>query len=100
MKAFISQPMNGMSDDEIVIVRDSVWRIIKEKHGEECEIIESYFPEDDLMTPVKALAKSIKLLDQADVAYFAPGWDEARGCIIEHAICELYGIPHTELEDL
>ena len=104
MKAFISQPMKGLSDDEIVIVRDSVWRIIKEKHGEECEIIESYSPNDELynsmLSPIESLARSITFMSDADVAYFAPGWDEARGCIIEHAICEFYGIPHTELEDL
>ena len=99
MKAFISQPMQGMSDDEIVIVRDSVWRIIKEKHGEDCEIIESYSPDNEL-SPIEALARSIMFMSDADVAYFAPGWDEARGCIIEHAVAEFYGIPHTELEDL
>ena len=98
MKAFISQPMNGMSDDEIVIVRDSVWRIIKEKHGEECEIIESYQP-DEKLSPIESLARSIMFMADADVAYFAPGWDEARGCIIEHAICEFYDIPRVEIED-
>lgn len=99
MKAFISQPMGGLSDDEIVIVRDSIWRIIKEKHGEECEIIESYFGDTE-MSSLECLGESIKMLDQADAAYFAPGWDEARGCIIEHAVAELYGIPRVELEDL
>ena len=99
MKAFISQPMNGMSDDEIVIVRDAVWRIIKEKHGDDCEIIESYQP-DEKLSPIESLARSIMFMADADVAYFAPGWDEARGCVIEHAVAELYGIPHVELEDL
>lgn len=99
MKAFISQPMGGLSDEEIVIVRDSIWRIIKEKHGEECEIIESYFGGTE-MSPLECLSESIKLLDQADVVYFAPDWDEARGCVVEHAICEFYNIPLVELEDL
>lgn len=101
MKAFISQPMGGMSDDEIVIVRDCVWKIIQDKHGEGCEIIESYFPSNiELDDPVWCLGESIKHMAHADVAYFAPGWDEARGCVIEHAVAELYGIPRVELEDL
>lgn len=101
MKAFISQPMGGMSDDEIVIVRDAIWKLIQERHGEDCEIIDSFIPgaieEDD---PIRCLGESIKKLKDADVAYFAPGWDEARGCVVEHAVCEFYNIPHTELEDL
>ena len=99
MKAFISQPMKGLTDDEIVIIRDSIWRLIKEKHGEECEIIDSYF-EGTEMSPLECLSESIKLLNQADVAYFAPGWDDARGCIIEHLVCEFYGIPRVELQDI
>lgn len=99
MKAFISQPMGGLSDDEIVIIRDSIWRTIKEKHGEDCEIIDSYF-EGTRMSPLECLGESIKLLEQADVAYFAPGWDEARGCLIEHGVAELYNIPRVELEDI
>lgn len=100
MKAFISQPMNGMSDDEIIIVRDSIYRLIQKRHGENCEIIESWKPHMPSYNPVTALALSIEKLADADVVYFAPDWDEARGCVIEHAIAELYGIPRVELEDL
>lgn len=100
MKAFISQPMRGLSDEEIIIVRDAVWRVIKEKHGDDCEIIESYQPDDEKLSSIEALARSVMFMDDADVVYFAPGWDEARGCVIEHAVAELYGIPHVELEDL
>lgn len=29
----------------------------------------------------------------ADLVVFAPDWHTARGCRIEHLVCELYGIP-------
>ena len=32
-------------------------------------------------------------MTNADCAYFMKGWNEARGCIIEHEVCERYGIP-------
>lgn len=43
--------------------------------------------------PVYALGESIKLMANADCAYFMKGWNKARGCIIEHEVCERYGIP-------
>ena len=36
------------------------------------------------------LAKSIELLDQADMVYFAKGWESARGCKIEHLVAHEY----------
>ncbi|MDR3348822.1 MAG: hypothetical protein LBO03_04345 [Acidaminococcales bacterium] len=41
---------------------------------------------------VLCLAKSIELLAQAEVAIFMPGWEGARGCRIERAVCRDYGI--------
>ena len=41
--------------------------------------------------------ESIKLLSEADIVIFAKGWEEARGCIIEHECCEKYGKHLIEL---
>ena len=49
-------------------------------------------PED--AKPLWYLGESLKLLATADVAYFAPGWDKARGCKIENICAKEYGI-HT-----
>ena len=43
--------------------------------------------------PVYALGESIKLMTNADCAYFMKGWNKARGWIIEHEVCKHYGIP-------
>ena len=54
---------------------------------DEIEVIDSYFedynPENGCI-PLKYLAKSLELLADADVAYFVPGWENARGCKIEN----------------
>ena len=58
-------------------------------------MIDSFFqraPED--AKPLWYLGESLKLLATADVAYFAPGWDKARGCKIENICAKEYGI-HT-----
>lgn len=45
---------------------------------------------------MKYLAKSLELLADADVAYFAKGWESARGCRIENQCAIEYGIDTIE----
>ena len=42
------------------------------------------------------LAHSIQCLADADIVYFAEGWENARGCKIEHEIAKQYGIEIKE----
>ena len=66
--------------------------------GEEVEVIDSFFRNAPVgEKPLWFLGKSIKLLSAADVAYFAKGWESARGCRIEHKCAAEYGI--TIIED-
>jgi hypothetical protein len=96
-KLFISQPMKGKSDEEILIERKRAIKTAEELLGEPVEIIDSFFqnaPAD--ARPLWFLGKSLELLSTADVAYFAPGWKEARGCKIEHECANQYGITMIE----
>ena len=85
MKVFISQPMNGKSEEEILEERKYAIADAKRRFsgfGDDVEIIDSYL-EDYNPTggciALKYLAKSIELLADADVAYFMKGWKDARG---------------------
>lgn len=98
VKVFISQPMNGKSEEEIQRTREkaiaSIRKDLKDL-GEEVEVLESYFEDynpDAGCVPLKYLAKSLKLLADADIAYFAKGWEDARGCRIENICAIEYGI--------
>lgn len=95
IKLFISQPMRGKTDEEILAVRADAIQTAKDAAGmmgEEVEVIDSFFQGADLTNPLEYLGESIKLLAKADVAYFAPGWSEFRGCQIEHTCAIQYGI--------
>lgn len=48
------------------------------------------------MKPLWFLGKSLELLSTADIAYFAKGWDSARGCKIEHDCAVAYNIDAIE----
>lgn len=91
MKVFISQPMHGKTGAEIKRERELATLSAVREYGSDVEILESFF-EDFNGNAVHFLGKSIALLGDADVALFLPGWKDARGCRIEHAVCEEYGI--------
>ena len=98
IRLFISQPMRDKTNEEILAVREKAIASVKEKFGEEVEVIDSFFkdaPHD--AKPLWFLGKSLELLSTADVAYFAKGWQNYRGCRIEHQCAMEYGI--TAIED-
>lgn len=92
---FISQPMNGLTDEEILANREYAITEIKKRVGDDVQILESFFsdyePEGGSI-PMKYLAKSIELLADADIVYFCSNWETARGCKIEHQCAVEYGI--------
>ena len=101
MKVFISQPMKDKTNEQIKETREKLIAKAKERFGEDIEIIDSFFenaPHD--AKPLWFLAKSIEMLSTADVAYFAKGWEEARGCRIENTCAIEYGITVIECYDV
>lgn len=98
-KLFISQPMKGKTDEEILETRAKAIESAERNLGEPVEVIDSFFqsaPAD--ARPLWFLGKSLELLSTADVAYFAKGWEDARGCRIESLCAKEYGI-ETVIED-
>lgn len=96
-KLFISQPMRGKSDEDILKEREQAIAKAQETVGEPVEVIDSFFqsaPAD--ARPLWFLGKSLELLSTADIAYFADGWRDARGCRIEHECAVEYGIDRIE----
>ena len=96
LKIFISQPMNGKSDEYIkherAIITEKTRQFVKEKDPDSnIEVIDSFFTTES-PNPVHYLGRSIMKLSEADLAVFSKDWESARGCVIEHTICEAYSI--------
>jgi len=94
MRLFISQPMKDKTNEEIKSERNEIIQRVKERYpNEEIEVIDSFFenaPHD--AKPLWFLGKSLELLSTADIAYFAEGWKNYRGCRIEHEAAVQYGV--------
>ena len=99
-KLFISQPMRGLTDEEILRAREEIRFRAEQVVGEPLELIDSFveeYPgEINKSIPVWYLGKSIQFLSQADIAYFGGEWRNARGCGIEHEVADKYGIKIIE----
>lgn len=101
-KVFISQPMRGLSSEQIESERERIIEFLKQGYIEdEFEVIPSYFGDDftkyfeehpEVNVPLYYLAKSLELLSQADLAVFVRGWKEARGCWLEFECAQRYDI--------
>ena len=99
-KAMLSQPMAGKTNEEIVATREKAISVLKEKGY---EIVNTLFTDEwyskDAMTergvveiPLCFLAKSLENMSRCHAAYFCKGWENARGCRIEHEAAVAYGL--------
>ena len=93
MKVMISQPMRGKTEEQI---RDERKELIKQLESEGYEVIDTII--DDFIEgegnnyAIRCLAKSIEFIANVDAVVFMTGWEEARGCVVEHYIAKEYGI--------
>lgn len=93
-KLFISHPTNGRTDEEIKAERAEIVNHVTKLFGE-LEVIDSFIEENapgNANAGLWYIGKSLELLSVADCAYFAEGWQNYRGCKIEHECAMQYGI--------
>lgn len=101
MKIFISLPMNGRTDEEILAEIDRIYEDYGYLTINISELINPYIEKDldnkeYTNIPLAYLAKSIDMISRADMVIFAKGWEKARGCRIEHQCAVDYEIPFIE----
>ena len=100
MKAMLSQPMAGKTDEEIITTREKAIAALTEKGYEVVNTLftdewysrESMEARGVVQIPLCFLAKSLENMANCHAAYFCKGWEHARGCRIEHAAAEAYGL--------
>ena len=100
MKAMISQPMAGRTDEQIVEARDEA---VSHLEAMGYEVVNTLFTDDwysdeamaqrgVVQIPLCYLAKSLENMSLCHAAYFCEGWERARGCRIEHDAAKAYGL--------
>ena len=103
---FISQPMTGKSEEEILATRqkeiDKIHQLF-DADGVEINIIASYIDDatrkhfkehvsDDINWDIYWLSQSLERLAIADMIWLCDGWEYSNGCNIELECATRYGI--------
>lgn len=88
MKVFISQPMNGRKNEDIILERNIIKKELLKYF--DVQIIDTLFDFDD-KPPIYYLGKSVEAMSEADLVVFAPNWENARGCRVEYRVAVEYG---------
>lgn len=87
-KAMISQPMRGKTDQEIVETREKALGVLRDKGY---MVVNTLFT-NDAKGPLWFLGEALKAMSQCNAVYFCKGWENARGCKIEHEAAVEYGL--------
>ena len=102
MKVFISQPMKGLSDEEILIANVKAIEEIKNKYqfferNNELEIISTFYVNEDEIIPENPnrlwwLGRALQMLSYCDKIYMCKGWENSSGCRVERLAAVEYNI--------
>lgn len=99
-KIFVSQPMKGKTDEIIEKERADMVQFVKDIVGSDIEIMPSFFKgQVGKLKPLRLLGMALELMSDADTVVFAPGWESASGCRIEHECAVQYGLHVIDLSD-
>lgn len=96
-KAMISQPMAGKTDEDIAATRDLAVAKLRQMGYEVAGTVFSFSDEQLEALEVHNaslyyLASSLQAMSRCDCVYFCKGWEDARGCRIEHDAALAYGL--------
>lgn len=80
MKAMLSQPMAGKSEEEIKATREKAIKALEEKGY---EIVNTLFTDEWYSNEKMSLCHAV---------YFCKGWEQTRGCRLEHDAAVAYGL--------
>lgn len=100
MKAMLSQPMAGKTDEEIIATREKAIKVLESKGYELVNTLftDEWYNKENMeqrgvvQIPLCFLAKSLEHMSLCDAVYFCKGWENARGCRIEHEAAKAYGL--------
>lgn len=100
MKAMLSQPMAGKTDEEIIETRERAIKVLHEKGYEVVNTLftDEWYSEESMRErgvanrPLCFLAKYLENMSLCHVAYFCKGWEKTRGCKLEHEAAKAYGL--------
>lgn len=104
---FISQPMSGKSEEEILATKqkeiEKIHQLASREDDIQVRIIDSYIDDatrkrfeehvsDDINWDIYWLSQSLEKLAMADAIWLCEGWEYSKGCNVELECAIQYGL--------
>ena len=97
---FVSQPMSGLSFDQVVKDREKARKDLEKIYGHNIVIINNLKEDCSIYkNRIDIIADDIHHMVDADLAYFIKNWKDHNGCLIEYKVAESYGLDILTEED-
>ena len=91
-RIMLSFPMKGKTREEIEDTKQSMLNWLFDKYNDECIVIESIIEDHESKSGLECFSESIVHMSTADTLCMGYGWENARGCRLEHEIARAYGL--------
>lgn len=101
-KIFLSHPMSGYTDEQILKYRTDKLNWLKSNcrklfpdsvQPEDLVLVDSFRPGADDVHYLKLLGEAISKMSEADVVVFVPEYAKSKGCRVERTVVETCGLP-------
>ena len=100
MKVMISQPLGGLTKEESIATRKRAIGVLRSLGYEYVNtlFLDEWYSQEEIVwrgvihVPLCFLAKSLSHMSLCHAVYFCHGWQDARGCRIEHEAAKAYGL--------
>lgn len=87
-KVFISVPVYGNTKDEVKIQKEEIMKTL-ERYNSNLVLLDSWIYKSD--SSLECMGEGLIIMARADIVVFASGWENSRGCQLEHACANAYG---------
>lgn len=96
----ISQPMAGLTEEQIAETRNKAIEFVSSKGYELVNTLctDEWYNQENMLKrgvvqiPLCFMAKSLENMSLCHAVYFTKGWEKTRGCRIEHEAAVAYGM--------
>lgn len=101
IKIMLSSPMNGKTREEIDDERNEMANLLFDYYGDDnCEVMSTVVEDHEQKSELECFAESVLFMSMADVLAMGFGWENARGCKLEHEIAKAYHVEIVYLDEL
>lgn len=98
-KLFVCLPLENESPESAIAKQNKAAKDLEAQTGDSYEIVEYIDASIFVLHPMKAIAKALDVMSDADVVVCLPGWEKSKVCRVLRLCADGYGIRTLVLDN-